>query len=162
MRETVRGAQPDNPDTAPAPTDRKLPDGQHADHWVLPAAERAKGYVRPLRHSYIHVGIPGPTYPLRDLTAEERESFHDSGYIKFEVYPESMAPRTGRFWTQEDLDRVGKGCGVETRMPSACAETYAREPGYYGSTFCCGCGKYLPVGERGEFVWDGTDERVGT
>lgn len=42
------------------------------------------------------------------------------------------------------------------------AEAFAANPGYYGSTFCCGCGKYLPVGKRGEFVWDGTDERVGT
>jgi hypothetical protein len=47
-------------------------------------------------------------------------------------------------------------------MPHACAETYARQPGYYGSTFCCGCGIYLKVGADGEFVWSGTSERVGT
>jgi hypothetical protein len=47
-------------------------------------------------------------------------------------------------------------------MPKQIAETYAANPSYYGSTFCCGCGKYLPVGRDGEFVWDGTNDRVGT
>lgn len=58
-------------------------------------------------------------------------------------------------------------CGVVTRMPEAIARTYAIQPSYYGSTFCCGCGGYFPVGEHGEFTWmneDGTEttERVGT
>lgn len=47
-------------------------------------------------------------------------------------------------------------------MARPIAETYAREPSVYSGTFCCGCRKHLPVGEYGEFVWDGTDERVGT
>jgi hypothetical protein len=47
-------------------------------------------------------------------------------------------------------------------MAQEIAETYARQPGFYGATFCCGCGKHLPVGRDGEFVWDGTDEKVGT
>lgn len=162
MKCTVRGQPPDNPQTAGAPTDRTLPDGQHADHWVLCAEERAEGFVRPLRISYKHVGIPGPKHPLLDLTDEQKEHYTQFGYVKFEAYPESEHPTTGRYWTQADLDKIGKGCGVVTRMPQACAETYARQPGYYGSTFCCGCGKYLPVGASGEFVWDGTNERVGT
>ena len=162
---TARGDMPENPATAPVPTDRKLPDGQHADHWVLCEAERAKGFVRPVRLAYEHVGIPGPKYSLRDLTREERDRFSDgsgSGYDKFEAYPDSESPVTGRYWTQTQLDRVGKGCGVVTRMPLVCAETYARQPGYYGSTFCCGCRTYLPVGADGEFVWEGTTQRVGT
>jgi hypothetical protein len=53
-------------------------------------------------------------------------------------------------------------CGVVTMMPLACAQTYAVNPRYYGSTWCCGCRAYLPVGEHGEFVWDGTAEKVGT
>jgi hypothetical protein len=36
------------------------------------------------------------------------------------------------------------------------------QPGFYGSTYCCGCSMHRPVGADGEFVWDGTDERVGT
>lgn len=57
---------------------------------------------------------------------------------------------------------VHQKCGVVTRMPRACAETYAAQPEYYGSTFCCGCGGYFPVGETGEFVWDGSSQKVGT
>jgi hypothetical protein len=53
-------------------------------------------------------------------------------------------------------------CGTTTSMPLACAETYARLPSYYGSTFCCHCGTYEPVGAEGKFVWEGTDEKVGT
>jgi len=160
---TVRGAVPENPEDAPVPTNAKLPDGQHADHWVLCAEERAKGFVRPLRQSYVHVGPPPPEFPLRELTQQELERYADVGYVKFETYPpEAGRAASGRFWTQEQLNKVNKGCGVLTRMPMACAETYAREPSYYGSTFCCGCGQYLPVGAKGEFVWDGTAERVGT
>lgn len=52
-------------------------------------------------------------------------------------------------------------CGVVTTMGLALAETYARDPNFYSGTFCCGCGSHFPVGKDGEFVWDGTDERVG-
>lgn len=53
-------------------------------------------------------------------------------------------------------------CGVVTRMPLSIGETYARNPKFYGATFCCGCKTYLPVGEHGEFVWEHTDQKVGT
>lgn len=53
-------------------------------------------------------------------------------------------------------------CGVVTTMGQAIAETYARDPQFYSGTFCCGCGTHFPVGANGEFVWDGTDEKVGT
>src|SRR4051812_3380797 len=50
-------------------------------------------------------------------------------------------------------------CGGVTRMGLAIAETYARDPKFYGGTFCVTCGKHLPLSE---FVWDGTDETVGS
>ena len=163
MRCTVHKQRAENSDDASVPTNEKLPDGQFADHWVLCEEERKKGFVRPLRKKYVHVGTPGPKFTLRDLTDEEKQRWAGEGYVKFEPYPDGYrGSATGSLWTQERLDKVGKGCGTVTGMPMACAETYARQPGYYGSTFCCGCGTYLPVGADGEFVWDGTDERVGT
>lgn len=53
-------------------------------------------------------------------------------------------------------------CGGTTTMGRALAETYARNPSFYGATFCVECGGHFPVGENGEFVWAGTSEKVGT
>jgi len=87
-------------DTRPVP--------QAQAYLVLSEAERAAGFVRPVRESYLH------------LT-----------------------------------------CGTSTRMSREIAETYARSPGFYGATYCCGCGMHLPVGPDGEFEWrDGS--KVGT
>lgn len=89
---------------APRPIDPET--GQHEDYWVLSESERAKGFIRPVRRSYIHVK-----------------------------------------------------CGTVTTMGQAIAETYARDPKFYGATFCCNCRDHLPVGE---FHWDGTEETVGS
>jgi len=57
-------------------------------------------------------------------------------------------------------------CGAVTYMGQAIAETYARQPNFYGATYCATCRKHRPVGEDGEFVWveNGapTDLKVGT
>lgn len=53
-------------------------------------------------------------------------------------------------------------CGTITRIGQTIAETYARDPHFYSATFCCGCGAHFPVGQDGEFVWEGTNEKVGT
>lgn len=75
---------------------------------VLSDADRARGFVRPVRRTYIH--LP---------------------------------------------------CGTYTTMNQAIAETYARDPSFYGATFCVQCSMHRPVGEDGEFVWqDGS--KVGT
>ena len=138
-------------------------DGQQTDYLVLSEEERAKGFVRPVRTSYKHVGIAGPVHPLRDLSEEEQVRYKHSGYVKFEIYPTNQYPTIGRYWTQEQFDKVGKGCGVVTKMGQALAETYSRNPRFYGSTFCVGCGTHLPVGDEGEFVWqDDSGTRVGT
>lgn len=129
--------------------------GQQKGYVVLCEEERKKGFVRPVRKSYIHIGIR-PKYPLRDLTAEEKERYADFKYIKFEEYPESESPVTGRFWTQKDLN---SGCGGLTTMGLSLAETYARDPKFYGGTFCCHCGMHFDVAE---FIWAGTTEQVGS
>lgn len=161
--DTTDGKTPQSFETpAPGPIGAN---GQHEQYWVLSDSERAKGFVRPVRTSYKHVGIAGPAHSLRDLTEEETALYTDVGFVKFEAYPPG-SHGSGRFWTREELDKVGKGCGTVTTMGRALAETYAARPGFYGSTMCVGCRVHLPVGRDGEFVWmDGgheTAERVGT
>ncbi len=55
-------------------------------------------------------------------------------------------------------------CGVTTKMNIVIAETYARDPKFYGATYCTGCQKHLDVAE---FRWYDdklgyTDELVGS
>lgn len=86
---------------------------QHEVYLVLSEEERSRGFVRPVRTSYVHAIDLG-------------------------------------------------GCGTVTTMGSTLAETYARDPSFYGATYCVGCRMHRPVGEHGEFLWVGTSERVGT
>lgn len=139
------------------------PDGQQEAYLILSPEERAKGFVRPVRTKYEHVGPPKPEFPLRDLTEKEAIEYAGLGYLKFEEYPADRAPVIGRFFTKADLDRIAKGgCGTLTTMALPLAETYARNPSFYGATYCAGCHTHFPVGPEGEFVWDRTTERVGT
>lgn len=143
------------------------PDGMQEAYLVLSEEDRAKGFVQPVRHSYKHVGRPGPKHELRDLTPDEKDKYADYGYIKFEPYHDPESSVTGRFWTQEMFDRQ-TACGHITTMGQPIAETYARDPKFYGGTFCSYCGEHRPVGEDGEFIWidpvTGRDatQRVGT
>lgn len=50
-------------------------------------------------------------------------------------------------------------CGTATTMGLRLAETYARDPKFYGATWCVGCEMHRPVAE---FVWSGTDLVVGS
>ncbi len=122
---------------APAPVEGSLkdtregldtslgPDGQQREYLVLSVEERAKGYVRPVRRTYIHVG---------------REPVM-KGHV---------------------LIKPGNGaCGTRTTMGRAIAETYARDPRFYSATFCATCRDHFPVGADGEFIWEGTTEKVG-
>lgn len=129
--------------------------GQQKNYVVLCPEERAKGFVQPYRDTYIHKG-KGPKYPTRELTEEEQDRYEGYGYVLREDYPESESPIAGKYWTQKQLNG---GCGVETKMDSSIAETYARNPAFYGSTFCAGCGKHFPVWE---FIWKGTNIQVGS
>ena len=48
-------------------------------------------------------------------------------------------------------------------MGQALAETYARQPNFYGGTMCVHCHDHFPVGPKGEFIWDdGSGAKVGT
>lgn len=78
------------------------PDGQQCCYLVLSEAERAKGFIRPVRTKYRHLK-----------------------------------------------------CGTTTSMGLALSETYARDPKFYGGTFCCHCGTHfhLRTVEGDEFKW---------
>jgi hypothetical protein len=56
-------------------------------------------------------------------------------------------------------DPPASGCGAVTIMSTKIAATYARDPSFYGSTFCCRCKTHFSVGQ---FKWDGTNELVGS
>ena len=147
---------------------------QHEVYLVLSEEERAKGFVRPVRKSYQHVGkfvdkkgkIVSLEIGLEGCSDWAKQYYSkENGYVAFLQYPDSESPLTGKYITQEELDSFNShkensgGCGTVTTMGLALAETYARDPNFYGATYCCGCMKHLPVEE---FIWDGTKERVGS
>ncbi len=84
----------------------KSPQPQNEVYLVLSDEERARGFIRPVRQSYVHTM-----------------------------------------------------CGTVTRMSLKLAETYAVDPNFYGSTYCVYCVQHRPVSE---FLWDGTDQVVGS
>jgi hypothetical protein len=142
-------------------------EGQNTCYLVLSEEERAKGFVRPYRESYVHVGkMPHYKGVWYMLDEEKKKEFPGKDYVAVMtvILNESGDPVGGSYVTQEELDawkagkRVG-GCGTSTRMGSAIAETYARNPSFYGATFCIGCNTHLPVEE---FFWQGTEETVGS
>jgi len=91
-------ADPSDPNLGHGSDDAPIP--QHDVYLVLSDEELRKGFVRPVRRRYFHIG-----------------------------------------------------CGGITRMGEAIAETYARDPHFYGATYCCKCRMHKAVGEAGEFVW---------
>lgn len=104
---------------APVPEDRSHTEinpatGMQRDYVVLSAEERAKGFVKPVRRSYIHAA---PSETKRQI-----------------------------------------GCGGETTMGAALAETYARNPRFYSGTFCVHCREHFPLNQ---FIWDGGGELNG-
>ena len=80
--------------------------GMQRGYVVLSAEERAKGFVRPVRQTYLH-----------------------------------------------------RPCGTTTTMGLSIAETYATDPKFYQGTFCVNCRKHFPLDQ---FVWEGSNEQVGT
>lgn len=148
--------------------------GQNECYLVLSEEELAKGFTRPFRDYYIHVGTKVEKEGTIESLEEHLEGMSDTakstytkenGYVGFLKYGEDRLPITGRYIKQDELDTFNSdethinGCGTLTKMNKTISETYARDPKFYGATFCIGCGTHLPVSE---FVWDGTDELVGS
>ncbi len=55
--------------------------------------------------------------------------------------------------------RGERPCGALTTMGLALCETYARDPRFYGATYCARCRMHLPVAD---FVWDEDGQAVGS
>lgn len=82
------------------------PTAQAKAYLVLSDDELAKGFVRPVRRTYLH-----------------------------------------------------GTCGSVTTMSQKLAETYARDPNFYGATYCVACQMHKPVWE---FTWDADGSEVGS
>lgn len=128
--------------------------GRQKGYVVLSEAERAKGFILPVRKTYIHLGIR-PKHRMRALTDDEKDRYGDQ-FVLYETYPPELGPKVGKLWTAVEL---ASGCGKSTTMGNALAETYARDPKFYGATFCVHCAAHFPVDQ---FIWAGTTERVGS
>lgn len=50
-------------------------------------------------------------------------------------------------------------CGGVTTMGRSLSETYARDPSFYGATFCCHCNAHYPVAQ---FTWTADGAVVGS
>lgn len=127
---------------------------------VLSEEERAKGFVRPVRRSYQHVGRP-----ICGKVSTELEAAPPGLVWACAGLPGHEGPC--RSWigctpTEAAEGRRGGCGGTVTTMGVALAETYAAQPTFYGATYCVSCQNHFPVGAYGEFVWEGTDVRVGT
>lgn len=72
----------------------------------------------------------------------------------------SDADRAAGFVRPVRLSYWHETCGAVTTMNRQIAETYARDPGFYGSTYCAICRQHRPVGADGEFYW--CDENIET
>lgn len=156
---------PDDPELGRGPGG----EGLNKKYLVLSEEERAKGFVRPVRRGYMHVGRAlcgkpnGDLYEKRLLWGTLREdvaAFVCSGLPGHDGECSSWLPVTAKELDQ--VEREGKvgGCGTVTWMAQAIAETYARQPTFYGATYCCGCKTHLPVGAHGEFVWMDRSEPI--
>ena len=84
-----------NPNNPRLKEGQKNETGQHKIYLVLSEEERAKGFVRPVRESYVHIGkktdLKGGT--IEPLDKEEAKRFGDPDkFVAFLRYPESEKP----------------------------------------------------------------------
>lgn len=145
--------------------------GQHSIYLTLSEEDRAKGFVRPVRDTYMHVGRLLKYHSIDRMFSESEiqgmktAGYYNAPYVAALNVVDGEGKKVGATYvTQEELDAWQKGerfggCGTVTTMAKAIAETYAHNPKFYGATFCVKCNQHLPVNE---FVWDGTNEEVGS
>lgn len=131
--------------------------GQHDGYIVLCPDERAKGFVRPYRDSYKHVGRR-----IERCEATQRTPEDENPHQCVLPYPHNGDHQFDALMILEPIKfmhgRKG-GCGAITTMGRALSETYARQFDFYSHTFCVNCNKHLPVAE---FVWTLDGAPVGS
>ena len=143
---------------------------QNETYLILSEEERAKGFIRPYRNRYVHVGRNVKSHWKsihRMLDEEEQKEYPKKKFVAVMTVltNEDGSFKGGSYITQVELDawnngeRIG-GCGGKTLMAREISETYARDPNFYGATWCMNCGKHIDVNE---FIWDdGGNETVGS
>lgn len=148
---------------------------QNKKYLVLSEEEISKGFIRPVRDKYVHVGkkierdeegrIIGRLIKIDDQEYPTNEFYTKAnGYGGYIMYPKDYGT-IGRYLSVPEVDAIVNrkkyfgGCGVETKMNITISETYARDPKFYGATYCIGCKKHLPVSE---FEWDSDGETLGS
>jgi len=142
---------------------------QNECYLILSEEERAKGFIRPYRNQYIHIGknIKSHWKSIYRILNEEEKNEHKEKYVAIMTVltDEEGNFKGGAYVTQEQLDKWKKGeqdggCGGKTIMAREIAETYARNPSFYGATWCMNCKKHIDVNE---FIWDDkSGETVGS
>lgn len=139
---------------------------QNKAYIVLSDEERGKGYVRPVRRSYLHVGAPPlegrdkvEPFSEEDIL-ENNVKYAEKKYIGLLPVYDKEGKRLGAKYVTEEDFKGKPACNTTTTMAQILAETYARDPKFYGSTFCSSCNNHFPVKE---FVWtENVSERVGS
>lgn len=86
-----------------------------------------------LTHGADPVGTEVPQAPVYLVLSDEERAL---GFVR---------PVRRSYWHET--------CGAITTMSQAIAETYARQPTFYGSTYCTTCRQHRLVGPTGEFRW---------
>ena len=114
-----------------------------------------------------HDASPGPGQPAaphvelsggRPITPDYREVDPKTGQQKGYIV---LAPdeRAKGFVRPVRFVYTHLRCGTDTAMSRDIAETYARDPHFYRTTFCMHERAQFPLRE---FVWKGTDIQVGS
>ena len=141
-------------------------EGQNNCYLILSEEERSKGFVRPYRNAYIHVGKKLHYHSIdRVFDKLEKNELNGKYYVAIlNVMGGDGEIIGGSYVTQDEFDawknnKLIGGCGSVTTMGRELSETYARDNTFYSATFCVHCNKHLPVEE---FIWSGTDEKVGS
>jgi len=146
--------------------------------WVRPIVEFADGRFKEVTDD------PWPRATLPDYDALNQRYVREDGAVTLSGRPPEkpdepgapapIEPETGMhkdYWvlSKEELAKgfvrpvrtsyKHSGCGHITTMARTIAETYARNPKFYGMTFCVNCKEHLPVEE---FYWTVDGKLVGS